>query len=371
MKKKFNAKNYAFTLAEVLITLIVVGVVAAITVPILHNDTADKKWNVARQKAQATIGEAFRLMTVNGEIDRTKTTEQFVEKVLSKYLKLERTCSRDKYEDCGFPSKIKQPNGKAVTITPDTWSWNTLSPTKKVTTSNPTEDGTSGSFGNYVDTIYDTSYFFRTLDGFSVAFLYNPNCASDEKDNYYYTELIPATTGKRYYIQLSMDVVCMMGVYDMNGKAGPNQVGKDIGFVGSFYNGYTTRAVAASPHSAEISVIRINGITTNHTGYTGNSWDVLYKYCENLDKDKSWIMPDVDETSLLYLNQMLVRGTGSGTSVPTTEKWFISRSPLGAPDYFRSVYFHAYGGGRRAWDSRSYTDGYGPYVRCVRRTQMK
>ena len=358
--RSHNAKKPAFTLAEVLITLVIIGVVAAITVPILHNDTADKKWNVARQKAQATIGEAFRLMTVNGEIDRTKTTEQFVEKVLSKYLKLERTCSRDKYSDCGFPSSIKQADGKAmVASSPDNWSWNALSPTKKVTTSNPAEDSTNwGGLGDYTDTTYDTASFFRTLDGFSVAFLYNPNCAANEKDNYRYTNLVPATTGKRYYAQQSMDVVCMMGVYDMNGKAGPNQVGKDIGFVGSFYNGYTTRAVAVSPHSKEIKY--------DETPYTGDCWDRLYNFCDNLDKDKSWIMPDLDETSLLYLNSLLVRGSNE----PVT-RWFLSRSPSGAPGYFRHVRFHVTHGGNRFWSSRFGTNSSGPYVRCVRRTALK
>ena len=39
----------AFTLSEVLITLVIIGVVAAITVPILMNDTNDKQWNVSRQ----------------------------------------------------------------------------------------------------------------------------------------------------------------------------------------------------------------------------------------------------------------------------------------------------------------------------------
>ena len=90
-----NAKEKAFTLAEVLITLIVIGVVAAITVPILHNDTADKKWNVARQKAQATIGEAFRLMTANGEITQNLSTAEFAQKVIPKYLKIEKTCKPD------------------------------------------------------------------------------------------------------------------------------------------------------------------------------------------------------------------------------------------------------------------------------------
>ena len=142
---------YAFTLAEVLITLIIIGVVAAITVPILRNDTADKKWNVARQKAQATIGEAFRLMTVNGEIGTDKTTEQFANKVIPKYLKIERTCLYDKYGDCGFSSKVKKVDGKAVTIAPSDWKWTNLSPTSRVAKNNITSVGGWNSAN--VDTI--------------------------------------------------------------------------------------------------------------------------------------------------------------------------------------------------------------------------
>lgn len=90
-------RNRGFTLSEVIITLVVLGIVAAITVPMMNNSANDKKWKVARQKAQATIGEAFRLMTVNGEISTTnldgtpRTTEYIVTKVLLKYLKLDKT----------------------------------------------------------------------------------------------------------------------------------------------------------------------------------------------------------------------------------------------------------------------------------------
>ena len=119
-----NTKKHAFTLAEVLITLVVIGVIAAITVPILHNDTADKRWNVGRQKAQATIGEAFRLMTLNGEIDKNKSTEEFVTQVIPKYLKIERACKSgngnpDDYKKCGFPSIVKTPDDKTVDISPN------------------------------------------------------------------------------------------------------------------------------------------------------------------------------------------------------------------------------------------------------------
>lgn len=57
------AKNYkkifAFTLAEVLITLVIIGVVAAITVPSL-NSTTEKKENIVRyKKALSTVNQAL------------------------------------------------------------------------------------------------------------------------------------------------------------------------------------------------------------------------------------------------------------------------------------------------------------------------
>ena len=58
MKNIFR-KNYAFTLAEVLITLVIIGVIAAMTVPSLMNNT-NKKENIVRyKKALSTINQAL------------------------------------------------------------------------------------------------------------------------------------------------------------------------------------------------------------------------------------------------------------------------------------------------------------------------
>ena len=58
MRKIFR-KQLAFTLAEVLITLVIIGVVAAMTVPSLMNNT-NKKENIVRyKKAISTINQAL------------------------------------------------------------------------------------------------------------------------------------------------------------------------------------------------------------------------------------------------------------------------------------------------------------------------
>ena len=362
-RKSRKGDKKAFTLAEVLITLVVIGVIAAITVPILHNDTADKKWNVARQKAQATIGEAFRLMTINGEIADKKsngqplTTADFVNKIIPKYLKVEKTCAPANYEKCGFPDTVKTPSGVSIG-NPQNWKWTELSSAKKA------KDGLSYEKWNNNNVVaisedwtWNTVHFFRTLDGFSVAFFYNPDCVNTPRDRYTFSQ------GNGVYRQQIMDVTCLMGIYDMNGKAKPNQVGKDIGFVGSFYNGFETKAVAVLPHSKEVA----NTNSLNETGFnTSRAWINLYKYCENIDKDKSWIMPDINELSLIYLNSLLVRG-----SKDAVDRWFASRTRMVSVDNVLNVSFNANVGGARNWYGKSKTDDNGPYVRCVRRTSLR
>ena len=44
---KVNCRRYAFTLAEVLITITVIGVVAALTIPNLVNNYQNRAWSTA------------------------------------------------------------------------------------------------------------------------------------------------------------------------------------------------------------------------------------------------------------------------------------------------------------------------------------
>lgn len=54
-------KNSAFTLAEVLITLAIIGIVAAMTIPTLLNNTSDKQTVSALKKSYSTLSQAFNL----------------------------------------------------------------------------------------------------------------------------------------------------------------------------------------------------------------------------------------------------------------------------------------------------------------------
>ena len=75
-----------FTLAEVLIALGVIGVVAAITLPRLISDIKEKQYEAGRQKALLIIGEAGKRIAVNGEMNSSYNAEQFIENTLNIFL---------------------------------------------------------------------------------------------------------------------------------------------------------------------------------------------------------------------------------------------------------------------------------------------
>ena len=329
----------AFTLAEVLITLVVIGVIAAITVPAVIQKTNEKEYAAANQKARASIGEAFRLMSVNDETDKTVSTANYTKNVLSRYLKIIKTC--DNAKDCDFPEKIKRPDGEVVSPIPTTMSTIT-SPYGVKEPASGNQVYSSYSTANDTTTNYNNAYFFITLDGFHVMFFYNPYCVFNSLEKpYYWTS---NTANSEIQRQVALDVACYWGVYDMNGIKKPNQVGKDIGFVGSFYNGANTKAVSVLPAPLEEK-------QTSSISGGSDHWQRASEYCNNLDNGK-YRLPDVNELSLMYLNRKFV------TDINNTSFW--SSMPLPGFAYMRRV---DYTDGARTWSDRSYS---GAYVRCVR-----
>ncbi len=66
-----NSNKYAFTLAEVLITLGIIGVVAAMTLPTLINSTRHKELYVGLQKAYSILQQAVQRMNYEEGLDVT------------------------------------------------------------------------------------------------------------------------------------------------------------------------------------------------------------------------------------------------------------------------------------------------------------
>lgn len=99
-------KNRAFTLAEVLITLEIIGVVAAMTIPnLLSKMDRDRKIATVR-KAQSILNQAIKLSTIDNEDyeawDTTLPPREYLDKYYTQYMKVIAYC--DTYSKCNYKS---------------------------------------------------------------------------------------------------------------------------------------------------------------------------------------------------------------------------------------------------------------------------
>lgn len=111
--------SFAFTLAEVLITLGIIGVVAALTIPVLMN-TYDKLQTVSKvKKAYSAMSQAIKLSEADNGPNTTwdwgDTTNDNVRtsflKYFAPYLRIAQYC--ESYSDCGYSeaAPFYEPNG--------------------------------------------------------------------------------------------------------------------------------------------------------------------------------------------------------------------------------------------------------------------
>ena len=105
MKKiKLDKSVKAFTLAEVLVTLAVIGIVAAMTIPNLVQTYQSRAWETAATTFNRKLGEALKVMNTQETLAGYSSTEAFVNE-LSKHLKITKTCDNKNLTAC-FDDKV-------------------------------------------------------------------------------------------------------------------------------------------------------------------------------------------------------------------------------------------------------------------------
>ena len=279
-------RKTGFTLAEILIILAIIGIVAAITLPSLLVNVNEKAWDAQKKALHARLAQAIGQMntlggygTYTADAEGTATAdtaaESFILDALSKVYKINNVCGPDKLSSCGIPSKITTLNGEAeITF-----------PTKISELNEKLVNGghANGEDGDVADT---KAAAFETVNGESIAVFYNPLCSSD--------------TSANHYVQNKM---CVNFVYDLNGAEGPNQVGKDVGFITALYNKNPIVA-APIPYSTDY--------TTTVPHYSENSETVdASAACKLMAEDLR--LPDRDELASLFINAPLIN-LGESTS---------------------------------------------------------
>ena len=92
-------RKSAFTLAEVLITLAIIGVVAVLTVPALIQNYNEKAWETAQDVFTKRLEVATRQMNTEEKLAGYSSTMDFVNE-LKKYIKITRVCDNSNITKC-------------------------------------------------------------------------------------------------------------------------------------------------------------------------------------------------------------------------------------------------------------------------------
>ena len=179
-----NIRRCAFTLAEVLITLAIIGVVAAMTIPTLVANYQNKAWSTSAQVFERKLEEALKTMNTQQTLAGYSNTADFVAE-LGKHFKITKVCKNDDLMSC-FEDKV-------------TWGDEEVDMTKVKNAKNFGQDD------------WDTELIgVQFGNGTSGIIAYNPDCKEQPFSNQF--------TGTS----------CLALLYDTDGFKKPNTQQKDL-----------------------------------------------------------------------------------------------------------------------------------------------
>ena len=200
-----NAITQGFTLAEVLITLGIIGVVAAMTIPTLVADYQKRTYDTAATTFERKLGEALKVMNSQQTLAGFNSTEDFVDE-LSKHFKITKTCSNDKLMDC-FEEEVSWGSNNGTPETVD------MTKVKKVK-----------HFGQK-DWQQTDIVGVQFASGVSALIAYNKDAKQDPYSNQI-VNVSGSSNGRSGYVSLGTDALAIL--YDTNGLKSPNQSAKDL-----------------------------------------------------------------------------------------------------------------------------------------------
>ena len=201
--RRVKRKHVAFTLAEVLITLGIIGVVAALTLPALLTNIQSKVRAERSRSVQYKFSLATEKMARLNLIGPYDSTDAFVDE-LQKHLKISKRCNASNLRGCWPYDTVDLGNGK-------TWDISKTKTGKQLGMNNDDDnDYTSDNVG------------IVTADGTPMILSYNKKCKaidSLEKLSWTTTDNKPLT---------NPSASCVAAVYEINGTGKPNKLSDDV-----------------------------------------------------------------------------------------------------------------------------------------------
>jgi len=181
-----GARRVAFTLAEILITLAVIGIVAVLTIPGVVKNHQEKAWTTAQDLFTKKLEVAMKAMATNSTVSGYDSTESFVNE-LKKYIKINKVCTDD-VTQC-FASQVV---------------WNAGEESVDVTNNAVKYEEKDGY--DWAETVG-----IQLNNGVNALIAYNKQCYVDPYNN-----------------QEAVTAKCVGIIYDVSGNKTPNTNGKDI-----------------------------------------------------------------------------------------------------------------------------------------------
>ena len=181
-----TSKKVAFTLAEVLITLAIIGVVAAITIPSLVKKYNEKAWSTAQDVFTKRLEVATRQMNTEEKLAGYSNTMDFVNELKNK-IKIINVCDSNNLSKC-FENTILTADGQEVDAA-------NLKTSAQLAKENWGTETVGVQFAN----------------GVNALIAYNPNTDQQPFNN-----------------QFSATEASIAILYDISGYKNPNTLGKDV-----------------------------------------------------------------------------------------------------------------------------------------------
>ena len=293
------AAKAAFTLAEVLITLAVIGIVAALTLPGLIQNHNEKAWSTAKDLWEKKLTETVRRMNTDGVMTGHDSTEDFMD-TFKQYMKVIKTCDNTDINKCYSPKVVTTGNNEEP---------------MEVETDSLTSASSMGLTSWQTNT---NTMSFVVADGTTVIMAYQPECP--------YADPIEDTGSQ---------VSCMGYMVDVNGKKGPNRVGKDIqlssGVAFSTCDNPIGDMCWSTDFAANTAINTCDDTTYDKNGSANawcdtNYWAGAIKSC----KDKGMELPTRAQLAELASN-LYVDSNGNEVTIGATE----SKSNLKVKDEYK------------------------------------
>ena len=243
--------KYAFTLAEVLITLGVIGVVAAITMPTLLTNIQEHINKEKIRTVKYKLTQATDKMKALDKIGPYETTEKFLNE-LKQHMTIAKICDNTHLTECWPTSTINVTNA-----------------VKNVSGIKTGQDLMSLALG----TSETDTMGIVTGDGTPMILVYSPVCTALDPAKSYTWSVVD---GKP---ETNASTNCVSAIFDINGAKGPNKLGQDVRTLNSLFGYQLPGKISISKAECEK---RKKELGIKGCAYNNDYWAGAVKACHDL-----------------------------------------------------------------------------------------